>query len=78
VSKGDERKYLRELTAAVSTHIDALDAEMLRPTANERGKRVAILCNALEMANDQARHFGLGEPLTKAKPDDPGPRCASG
>lgn len=62
----DERKYLRELTAAVERHLSALDSEMSKPSDQERGRRVAALCNALELANDQALRFGLGVGLPKA------------
>ena len=59
----NERKYLKELTTVVQMHLRDLDAEMQKPSDNQRGKRIAILCNALEIANDRARHFGLGLPL---------------
>lgn len=59
----DAKKYraaLQKLTLAVMTHVNALDKEMKRPSDNERGRRIAGLCNILEMANDHARYFGLG------------------
>lgn len=62
-TKADVRKltaHLRDLTKAVTEHLAALDAEMRHPSDHERGKRVALLCNALDYANDQARYFGLG------------------
>lgn len=57
------RRHLRDLTAVVAQAIAALDTEMKQPSTLERGKRVARVCNALEMANDRARHFGLGQSL---------------
>lgn len=54
------RKYLTELTIAVSNHLSALDKEMRQPSDAARGKRIAALSNNLEMANDSARYFGLG------------------
>ena len=57
------RKHLRDLTKMVRLVVKAIDAEMDLPPDSERGKRMARLTNALELANDQARHFGLGEKL---------------
>ena len=57
------KKYkaaLQKLTLAVRAHLDALDLEMTKPSDVERGRRVAGLCNQLEIANDHARYFGLG------------------
>lgn len=65
-----EQKYLRELTACVRAHLAALDAEMEQPSTANRGRRIAALCNSLELANDRARHFGLGIELTRAEPRD--------
>ena len=53
------RKDLTDLTRAVHTFLVALDEEMTKPSSIERGKRIARLASALEMANDQARYFGL-------------------
>ncbi len=41
----------------------AIDIEMRKPSTNERGSNIAKITNYLEMANDRARHFGLGEKL---------------
>jgi hypothetical protein len=57
------RKYRNSLVAvtnAVRTFLHALDGEMKLPSTVDRGKRIAALCNQLEMANDNARYFGLG------------------
>lgn len=61
------KKHLKELTTTVRRCIDALDAELQKPSSVERGSRIAAITNALELANDSARHFGLGEPLKKGK-----------
>ena len=59
------RKYLKELTSAVTGFIVALDTEMQTPESHERGNRIALLANKLDLANDMARHFGLGQSLKK-------------
>lgn len=56
----DLRIHLRDLTHAVSRAISALDAEMALPPGPERGKRVARICNALQLAKDRASRFSLG------------------
>jgi hypothetical protein len=53
------RKYLRNLTASVSIFLSDLDAEMMRLSSPERGKRIAKLTNYLDLANDIAMHYGL-------------------
>ena len=57
------RKYLKDLTKTVKICINALDDAMKRPSDENRGKLIAKVLNDLEMANDCARHFGLGEKL---------------
>lgn len=54
------RKYLRELTSGVLHWLHALDTEMKKPSSAERGRRIAAILNALDMANDVAMHYGLG------------------
>ncbi len=61
------RKYLQDLTKNVKVCLNALDEEMKKPSDVERGRRIAKICNALEMANDQARYFGLGIDYRKDK-----------
>ena len=61
------KKYLKQLTADVAKCIDALDYTMEKPHTVERDKAIAKINNALEMANDQAWHFGLGESLNKKR-----------
>jgi hypothetical protein len=57
---GEVREYLARLTTATGTLLAALDAEMRRPSDADRGRRVAAILDALEMANDSATFFGLG------------------
>ncbi len=52
--------HLRDLTNTVTKFLEALDAEMAKPSSHERGGRIAQLSNALNMQNDMARRFGLG------------------
>jgi len=61
------KKYLKQLTADVAKCIDNLDYTMGKPPAVERDKAIARITNALEMANDKAWHFGLGESLNKKR-----------
>ena len=58
-SNREMRKYLTQLTKSVRMCLEAIDIEMKLPSTNERGKRIANICNALEMMNDKARYFGL-------------------
>ena len=60
--------YDHALRRAVRGHLLALDAEMRQPSTEARGKRIAALCNALEMALDQAEHFGVWMPPTGVPP----------
>lgn len=53
-------KALRELVTANQEFMRWLDAEMVKPSANERGKRIAQALNALGMAVDRVRFFTLG------------------
>lgn len=63
----DLRKHLKNLTQLVTSYILKIDEEMVRPYSHQRGGRIARLTNGLEMANDMARHFGLGEKLEPHK-----------
>jgi hypothetical protein len=58
----EARKYKRALvalTSAVAQCVDALDAAMELPESRGRGRKIAQISNALEMANDSARYFAL-------------------
>ena len=62
------KKHLSALTTNVREYLNALDAVMKVPGAPpERGQQIALLSNSLEMANVQARHFGLGIDLRTGK-----------
>ena len=54
------KKYLKDLTVNVRMCLAAIDKEMEKPSDENRGKRIAKICNTLEMANDEARYFGIG------------------
>ena len=54
------KKHLTELASAVLAYLALLDAVMLEPQSNERGKKLGALAGQLEFANDKARFFGLG------------------
>lgn len=54
------RKHLAELSNANLGFIFQFDELMRQPSTVDRGKAVAKLLNALDMANDSARYFGLG------------------
>ena len=58
-SERDLRKHLTDLTTAVRNYLVSIDQAMTRPESKERGQEIARLSNALEMANDRARFFGL-------------------
>lgn len=53
------RKDFKALTDKVKAFLAALDREMKQPSSPERGSRIANLANALNMANDSARRYGL-------------------
>ena len=61
------KKYVEDTTLSTIRLIAAIDAEMKRPSDNERGKRIARIANALDMANDALMHFGLGYSFAKIK-----------
>lgn len=54
------KKHLTELTTAVLVAVDLLDGYGNSEQDKGRGAHLAKITNALEMANDQARYFGLG------------------
>jgi len=55
------RQDLRALTQAVSLALARLDHLIAPPTASARGPQLAQVVNALDLANDAALHFGLGQ-----------------
>ncbi len=66
-SRNELKKHLVDLTNAVMKSIEVLDVEMKSPSDVDRGRRIAKICNYLEMANDSARYFGLGIDYRKDK-----------
>lgn len=56
-------QHLRTLTGAAGNFIRQLDDLMKGPGGFARGQAISKLVNGLEMANDSARHFGLGDRL---------------
>lgn len=53
------RKALRELSDDVKNFLAALDVEMKKPSSLDRGARVAVAANALNLRNDMVRRFSL-------------------
>lgn len=60
---------LKALTDHVMRHLAWIDDEMKKPESPERGKRLAALANALDMANDAARYHALGVDFRKDNKD---------
>ncbi|MBF0556372.1 MAG: hypothetical protein HQK96_17785 [Nitrospirae bacterium] len=63
--KTKEKKYLSELTLAVSTALRELDKVMREPAGERRGREVAKISNWLNLHNDAAMHFGLDYSFAK-------------
>ena len=60
------RRHLKELTGAVTSFLDLFDKAMrVHGNPPERGEHLARLANALNLANDRAKHFGLDIPLKR-------------
>jgi len=51
---------LKLLTKSISSLVKLIDAEMGKPSTQERGERIARWLNSIELQNDQIRHFTLG------------------
>lgn len=56
---------LKDLPLTVIAVIKLIDAEMTKPSDNERGKSIARITNELEFINDQVLHFDLGYSFKK-------------
>jgi hypothetical protein len=61
------RKELESLCTTTGAFLFYLDKEMLKPSDMERGKRIAKLCNALQIQNDIAMHIVLKIPFKSKK-----------
>lgn len=57
----DRTRYLRQLVANIDQYIDWMDREMAKPEPDrvKRGSRIAQALNALDMANQGVKRFGL-------------------
>lgn len=66
----DLKRRLRALTLSVMEFLRLLDAEAKRINEQSHGQRLAELANSLEVANDQARYFGLNIPYRGDRKDD--------
>lgn len=65
------RKHLLGLTKNVTSYVNQLDRLMNTPTTKERGEKIAHLSNQLVIANDIARHHGLGQSLRSSSGQNP-------
>lgn len=63
----EAHQELRQLARAVSLALAQIDVAMQAPEFHARGQRIAAISNALDLANVQALHFGLGESLPAIK-----------
>lgn len=63
----EHKKHLIELTKTVIHFLDQINDEMKKPSSFERGRRIAKLCNFLDLENDGAMHFGLNYTFKKIK-----------
>lgn len=59
------KKHLDLLSKNVSAALLRIDVIMALPESHLRGKKIAEVCNLLELANDEAWHFGLGKSLKR-------------
>lgn len=60
MGKSKEYRALEGFVKSVEIFLVALDIEMKKPSDFERGRRVAQLSNALELAKDRIRFNELG------------------
>jgi hypothetical protein len=66
--------YLTELIGSLETFLEGMDRVMVMPPTVERGRMIARYLNALEIAKDRAKYFGLKVPFKTKK----GPGCEVG
>lgn len=64
-TKAHFRRELVHCVKKIEEFLNALDVIMNSPSTVDRGKKVAALCNQLEMLKDQVKHFTLGLSLKK-------------
>lgn len=63
------KRDLKRLSDAVLVFLHLLDAEMMAPSTEMRGRRVAKLCNLLDLENDRVRFGALGVNFRKDNKD---------
>ena len=56
----EQHKALADLVSCVEQFLKLLDQEMKKPSSLERGRKIAQLATALEIAKDSARFGALG------------------
>jgi hypothetical protein len=61
MTPADVHNNLKKLEAEVHYFLAHMDVLMLKPESPERGQAIAGLCNKLDMANQIAARFGLGQ-----------------
>lgn len=57
------QKAVRVLVEEIEAFLKNIDRAMNEPSNNERGRMIAMFCNALEMQKDIAKRFVLGMSL---------------
>lgn len=66
IQRRNLRAHLRLLTAQVDLFLVEIDQAMQGTSTPDRGKRIAQLCNRLNLTNDIAWRFGLKEKKKQA------------
>lgn len=61
------RRSLKKLTESVIAFLGQIDVLMKQPSSDERGRKIARLCNSIEMINDGIRYSTLGVDFRKDK-----------
>lgn len=63
------KSHLRDLIRANRLALAGLDVEMKKPSDVGRGRRIAQISNAIDMATDSADHTGLGRSFAAIRRD---------
>lgn len=63
--RNKHRREVEQLVEVVEGFLLGVDKVMQMPASPEKGRKIALLCNGLEMAKDHAKHFGLGKSLKR-------------
>lgn len=61
LSRAKLPKEVKKLVNSCREFLRLLEDEMKQPSSPNRGRRIAELSNALEMAVDSIEHFGIKE-----------------